>query len=72
MTESGLMTREEAAAYLRVKPQTLAVWKTMNKYNLPVVKVGSKVFYRQTDLDAWLNSRIDDGNNQTLYKEKYK
>ncbi len=50
-------TRTEAAAYLGVLPQTLAVWASRGRYNLPFVKVGRKVFYLRKDLDAWLESR---------------
>ena len=46
-------TREEAAAYLDVKPQTLAVWK-MRGEGPPYTKVGRKVRYPQSGLDAWL------------------
>ena len=58
---SELLTRDEAAAYLGVKPQTLAVWHTTHRYHLPLVKVGSKVRYRKVDLDAWLESRTVGG-----------
>jgi excisionase family DNA binding protein len=57
----ALCTREQAAAYLGVKPQTLAVWLTTKRYNLPVVKVGSLVRYRLTDLEAFLDSRTIGG-----------
>ena len=53
----NLLTREQAAAYLGVKPQTLAVWHCTGRYGLPVVKVGRLVRYRQQDLDAFLARR---------------
>ena len=56
-SRSELLTRDEAAAYLGIKAQTLAVWATAKRYNLPFIKVGSLVRYRKTDLDAWLASR---------------
>jgi excisionase family DNA binding protein len=52
-----LLTRTEAAEYLGVKPQTLAVWQVTGRYNLPVVKVGRSVRYRVADLEAWLAAR---------------
>ncbi len=61
---SELLTRDEAAAYIGVKPQTLAVWHTTKRYNIPLVKVGSKVRYRRADLDAWLESRTIGGVEQ--------
>jgi excisionase family DNA binding protein len=52
-----LLTRPEAAQYLGVTEQTLAVWACVKRYNLPYVKVGRLVKYRLTDLDAFLASR---------------
>lgn len=52
--QSPLLSRVEAAAYLGVKPQTLAVWASTGRYELPFVKVGSLPKYRQSDLDAFL------------------
>ena len=52
-----LLTRNAAAEYIGVKPQTLAVWATTGRYNLPVVHVGRLVRYRREDLDAFLASR---------------
>ena len=53
----ALLTREQAAAYLGLAPQTLAVWAITGRYSLPTIKVGRCVRYRQSDLDAWLASR---------------
>jgi excisionase family DNA binding protein len=52
-----LLTREEAAAMLGVKPQTLAVWATTKRYCLPLIKCGRLVRYRRADLERWLESR---------------
>ncbi len=54
---AGLMTREQAARYLGVRSQTLALWHSSQRYALPLVKVGRLCRYRQSDLDAWLESR---------------
>lgn len=55
--ESELLTRPQAADYLGVKPDTLAVWSCTHRYALPYLKVGRAVRYRKADLDAWLDSR---------------
>jgi excisionase family DNA binding protein len=52
-----LLTREEAAAYLGVKYQTLCVWQSTRRYDVPLVKVGRLVRYKKSDLDRWLESR---------------
>jgi excisionase family DNA binding protein len=54
---SDLLTAEEAAAYLGVRPQTLAVWRLNRRYPLPFIKVGSKVRYRRSDLERFLEER---------------
>ncbi len=54
---SDLMTRQEAAEYLGIQPQTLSVWATSGRHKLPFVKVGRSVRYRRRDLDQWLESR---------------
>lgn len=55
--QSDLLTRQEAAKYIGVEPETLAVWKCTGRYNLPCVMVGRLPRYRKSDLDAWLTSR---------------
>ncbi|HZQ71692.1 MAG TPA: helix-turn-helix domain-containing protein [Burkholderiales bacterium] len=52
-----LMSREQAAQYLGVSPETLAVWASTKRYNLPFVKMGRLAKYRKTDLDAFITSR---------------
>ncbi len=59
---ANLLTREQAAEYLGLSAQTLAVWTATGRYDLPVVKVGRLVRYRLSDLDAWLESRTVRGN----------
>jgi excisionase family DNA binding protein len=50
-----LLTRREAAAYLGISEQTLAIWKCSARYDLPVIKVGRLVKYRRSELDAFLS-----------------
>jgi len=57
MIDSGLLTRREAAAYLGVTPDTLAVWFSTRRYPIPVIKVGHLAKYRKADLDRFLESR---------------
>lgn len=52
-----LLTRDEAAEYLGVKSNTLAIWHTTGRYGLPLVKVGRAVRYRLADLEAFLERR---------------
>ena len=67
MTSGGLMTREEAALFLDVKTQTLADW-ACQKRGPALIKIGSKVRYALTDLEAWLK-RQRVANEQPLPTE---
>jgi len=53
--QSGLMSRKEAANYLGVSEQTLAIWKCTGRYNLACVKIGRLVKYRKVDLDEFIS-----------------
>ena len=63
-TVRGLMTPAEAAEFLNVQPQTLAVWRSANRYALPYCKVGNAIRYRITDLESWLASRTVGGTDK--------
>jgi len=47
----------EAAAYLGIKENTLAVWRCLGRYGIEYVKVGRLVKYRKSALDAFLERR---------------
>lgn len=66
MTTSNhiLRSRQEAAEYLGVAPQTLAVWACTNRYGLPMVKIDRHVKYRQSDLDAFIERNLIGGEVQ--------
>lgn len=53
-----LLSEKEAAQILDTSPGTLSVWRSTGRYNLPFLKVGSKVRYRRADLLAWLDGRV--------------
>jgi excisionase family DNA binding protein len=61
-SQSALMDTEAAADYLGVAPRSLEVWRCIKRHSIPYIKVGRLVKYRQTDLDAWLESRTVGGN----------
>lgn len=54
---SGLLTPPEAAERLGIQSTTLSVWRSTGRYSIPFIKIGSRVRYRQADLDAWLEER---------------
>lgn len=53
----ALLDPKEAADVLRVSSGTLSVWRSTKRYPLVYIKVGSKIFYRRSDLDAFIRSR---------------
>lgn len=55
--QSTLFDTEAAASYIGVMPGTLEVWRCVKRHGIPHIKVGRLVKYRQSDLDAWLESR---------------
>lgn len=58
-----LFTREEAAKYLNIQPNTLAVWASCKRYNLPYVRVGRCARYRLSDLKKFLEENLQNGGN---------
>jgi hypothetical protein len=56
-----LVSRVEAARALGIRPQTLAVWACTGRYNLPMVKIGRCVKYRQSDLDNFIARNVIGG-----------
>lgn len=53
-SNTQLLPRAQAAKILGLKPATLATWSCLGRYDLPVVKIGSKAMYRRIDLEAFI------------------
>jgi hypothetical protein len=51
--DENLLDPEQAAKYLGVKPETLAVWRCTKRYDLPYIKVGRCIRYRPADVKAF-------------------
>ncbi|QSA97122.1 helix-turn-helix domain-containing protein [Methylococcus sp. EFPC2] len=58
---SEIMDRPEAAKYLGLSEQTLASWACTGRHSLPFVRLGRRVKYRKSDLDAYLASHTVNG-----------
>lgn len=54
---ADLLDDHAAAALLDVSPGTLSVWRSTGRYNLPFLKIGRKVRYRRSALEAWMQAR---------------
>ncbi|MCB1822512.1 MAG: helix-turn-helix domain-containing protein [Candidatus Competibacteraceae bacterium] len=52
-----LLDPDQVAEILGVSTKTLNVWRCTGRYNLPFVKVGSRVKYRPSDVDVFVQRR---------------
>ncbi|SFH38320.1 DNA binding domain-containing protein, excisionase family [Nitrosospira sp. Nsp14] len=52
-----LLSTLEAASYLGLADNTLPVWRSTGRYDVPYIKVGRLVRYRKSDLDSFLARR---------------
>jgi excisionase family DNA binding protein len=55
-----IMTLEEVAEYLRLKPQTIYKWAQEKR--IPAAKLGKEWRFRRSVLDRWLDEQILRGN----------
>ena len=53
-----IMTLEEVANYLKMKPQTIYTWAQSGK--IPAAKIGKEWRFRRSIVDEWFNSHIDE------------
>lgn len=65
--QQKLLTPDEVSNLLGVKKHTLAVWRSSGRYNLPFIKAGRLVRYRQSDIERFLDNQtgISTGEIQT-------
>ena len=62
-----IMTIEEVASYLRLKPQTIYNWAQEGK--IPAAKLGNQWRFKRSVIDRWFDQHIDDKFNDLLKKE---
>lgn len=53
-----IMTLEEVAEYLRLKPQTIYTWAQEKK--IPAAKLGKEWRFRKSMIDQWFNNSMDE------------
>ena len=56
--EDKIMTLEEVAEYLRLKPQTIYTWAQEKK--IPAAKLGKEWRFRKSVIDKWFDQHMDD------------
>ncbi len=59
--EGGILTIDQAAAYLSIPKATLYTWRTRRVgFGPRAVKIGGCLRYRRSDLDAWIAEHVED------------
>lgn len=68
--ENDIMTLEEVAAYLRLKPQTIYTWAQEKK--IPAAKLGKEWRFKKSIIDEWFVRHIDEKFSDVVntWKEK--
>jgi excisionase family DNA binding protein len=58
--ESGILTIDQAAAYLSIPKATLYTWRTRRAgFGPRALKLGGCLRYRRSDLDAWVAEHLE-------------
>ncbi len=66
--KSDIMTLEEVAAYLKLKPQTIYTWAQEKK--IPAAKLGKEWRFRKSLIDEWFISHIDETFSDVIERWK--
>ena len=56
--KTDIMTLEEVAAYLKLKPQTIYTWAQEKR--IPAAKIGKEWRFRKSIIDEWFVRHIDE------------
>jgi excisionase family DNA binding protein len=56
--ENDIMTLEEVAAYLKLKPQTIYTWAQEKK--IPAAKLGKEWRFKKSIIDEWILMHMDE------------
>ena len=56
--KSDILTLEEVAEYLRMKPQTIYTWAQEKK--IPAVKLGKEWRFKKSVIDKWFDQHFDE------------
>jgi PTS system nitrogen regulatory IIA component len=61
-----IMTIEEVAKYLKLKPQTIYTWAKNGK--IPAAKLEKEWRFKKSIIDKWFNQHIDQKYSEYLEK----
>lgn len=54
-----LLTTEQAAQILCIKPRTLVIWRHEQRSELPFVRIGRAVRYRLLDINSYIEAQLE-------------
>lgn len=63
-----IMTIEDVAKYLKLKPQTIYTWAQKGK--IPAAKIGKEWRFRKDLVDIWFNQHIQESFQPLIEKLK--
>ena len=63
LEQRGYRCETDAADYVGSKPSTLRAWRVRGR-GPRYYKIGGKVFYRESDLDAWIESQARESTSE--------
>jgi len=70
-SEGGILTIEQAAAYLSIPKATLYTWRTRRAgFGPPAAKLGGCLRYRRSDLDAWVAEHVETFDDSPIVPEQ--
>lgn len=64
IVDNDIMTLEEVAAYLRLKPQTIYTWAQDKK--IPAAKLGKEWRFKKSIIDEWFLQHLDEKFNDVV------
>lgn len=68
--EGGILTIDQAAAYLAIPKATLYTWRTRRAgFGPRAVKIGGCLRYRRSDLDAWIVEHLESFDDAPVIPE---
>jgi excisionase family DNA binding protein len=69
--EGGMLTIDQAAAYLSIPKATLYTWRTRRVgFGPRAVKLGGCLRYRRADLDAWVADHLESFDDTATIPEQ--
>ena len=69
--EGGILTIDQAAAYLSIPKATLYTWRTRRAgFGPRAVKLGGCLRYRRSDLDAWVAEHVENFDDISAMPEQ--